>query len=96
MPALTSTAQEAHQAHLLLLSYEFPTVPTAHEALQLRCKSNLAKGVTHPLKSMTQEESRQRPKVRKKVSWWKPLMISKCEKLGSESGSIEEGRFSNE
>ena len=69
MPVTTPTAQEAHQAHLFLPNCELPTASAVHEVLKLHHESNPEKGITRPLKSMTQEENRQRPKVQKKVSW---------------------------
>ena len=62
-------SQEANQTPLFLSKYKFPTASTVHEVLHLCHKSNPAKGITRPLKSMTQEENRQHPKTRKKVSW---------------------------
>ena len=51
--------------------------------------------MTRPLKTMTNEEKRQHPNVRKKINWWKSFMINEHENLGGKSGNIEEGRFLN-
>ena len=94
--ASISTAQASNQTPLFLSNYKFPTASTVHEVLQMCCEANPAKGVTLPLKSMTQEENRHHPKTSKKVSWWKSFTICECEKLGGKSGNIEERRFLNE
>ena len=54
----TPTVQATHETILFLPNYKFPIASTAHELLQSRCKSNLAKGVRLPLKTMTYEETR--------------------------------------
>ena len=64
--ASATTAQASSDAPTALPNHKFPVVSTVHEVFQLRHKPNPPKGMTRPLKTMANEEKKQRPKTRKK------------------------------